>query len=62
MVSYLNLEKLLLLLWMPLRGDVFTALIDLRRCVDFVDFALLGISKEEGFVILIMLLFVALSA
>ena len=47
---------------MPLRGDVFTALIDLRRCVDFVDFALLGISKEEGFVILLMLLFVALSA
>ena len=47
---------------MPFIGEVFTALIDFRRCVDLVDFALLGISKEEGFVILFRLRLVALSA
>ena len=47
---------------MPLIGVVLTTLIDLRSCVDLVDFALLGMSKEEGFVILIRLLLVALSA
>ena len=60
MFVYFNLEKLLFL--MPLIGVVLTTLIDLRSCVDLVDFALLGMSKEEGFVILIRLLLVALSA